>query len=74
MLGGKLGKQLKEAGLVKMSEVQTLSVEDLQHIVGEQAQWIKDLSEGKCYESVNEKTVPKSCSAVKTFKQCTDFN
>lgn len=53
-----------------MGEVQLLSVKDLQSIVGEQAQWIKDLSEGVCAEEVAEKTVPKSCSAIKTFKNC----
>ena len=46
----------------------------MNHIVGpNQAQWIKDLSCGICHEEVNEKTVPKSASSIKTFKECYQF-
>jgi predicted flap endonuclease-1-like 5' DNA nuclease len=35
MLGGKIGKQLKEAGIITMGEVQQATVEDLKSIVGD---------------------------------------
>ncbi len=52
-----------------MGEIQTLDVtHELMPIVGDKAQWVKDLSLGLCDEEVNEKVVPKSASAIKTFK------
>lgn len=37
MLGGKLGKQLRDAGIEKMGDIQVLEVSDLVPLVGNQA-------------------------------------
>ena len=38
-------------------------------IIGyEKAQWVKDLSLGRCTEEVNEKTGPRSAGSIKTFR------
>lgn len=68
-LGGKLGKTLLESGLETMGDIQQLDVEhELVPLIGEKAQWVKDLSLGLCDEEVNEKAIPKSASGIKTFK------
>ena len=69
-LGGKLGKQMLDAGLETMGDIQKLDVEhELVPLIGyEKAQWVKDLSMGVCGEQVNEKTGPKSAGSIKTFK------
>ena len=69
-LGGKLGKQLIEAGLQTMGDIQPLDVEnELVPIIGcEKARWVKEISLGICGEEVNEKQGPKSSGAIKTFK------
>ena len=74
-LGGKLGKQLRENGLEKMGDIQTLDVEnDLAPLIGiENAQWVKGLSLGICDEMVTEKKIPKSAGAIKTFRQINSF-
>jgi len=35
--------------------------------------WIKELSEGICYEEVKERSVPTTANAVKTFKNVFTF-
>jgi len=69
-LGGKIGKLLNDAGLERMGDIQELdAAADLAPLVGlEKAQWIKNLSLGICTEEVNEKSIPKTASAIKTFK------
>ena len=74
MLGGKLGKSLREAGLETMGDIQPLDVEhELIPLVGEKAQWVKNIAMGICEEEVNEKILPKSASAIKTFKEIHSF-
>ena len=75
MLGGKLGKSLRDAGLEMMGQIQTMDVEhELVPLIGyEKAQWVKDLSLGLCDEEVVEKQAPKTASAIKTFKEIYSF-
>lgn len=73
-LGGKLGKSLREAGLETMGDIQPLEIDDLIPVVGGQAQWVKELAMGVCREEVAEKTIPKSASAIKTFREVKTFD
>eukprot|EP00347_Sterkiella_histriomuscorum_P022605 403337853 len=73
--GGKVGESLHNAGLTTMGQIQETSIEDLQLIVSQStAQWIKDLSDGICYEEVKERNLPTTANAVKTFKKVYNFS
>lgn len=56
-----------------MGDIQELEVDDLVPLVGAQAIWIKELSVGICKEEVAEKTVPRTASAIKTFRDIRTF-
>jgi hypothetical protein len=50
---------------------------DIEHLKtmcsADTSEWLKELSEGICYEEVKERSIPSSANAVKTFKKVTTF-
>jgi hypothetical protein len=42
-------------------------------VSGSTAEWLKELSEGICYEEVKDRMIPTTSGAVKTFKRVHTF-
>ena len=57
-----------------MGDIASLDLPKLKSIFSEgTSEWLKELSEGICFEEVKEKGFPTSCHAVKTCKKIMQF-
>jgi hypothetical protein len=54
-----------------MAEIQDMTAGDLRQmgLSESTASWLKDLSLGICHEEVNQRNLPTTANAVKTFKK-----
>jgi nucleotidyltransferase/DNA polymerase involved in DNA repair len=74
MCGGKVGEALSSVGITTLGHVMNTDHSELMNHIGESSSiWLKELSEGYCYEEVKVKTNPTSSNAVKTFKSINTF-
>ncbi|CDW79896.1 dna polymerase eta [Stylonychia lemnae] len=74
MCGGKVSDILESNGITQMGQIQEMNKQDLEQFLSPSTtQWIKDLSNGICFEEVKERNIPTTANAVKTFKKCYTF-
>lgn len=71
--GGKLGAELQAMGCATPGEVAKLSAATLQARFGEKARWIAAAVRGISDDAVQEKELPKSMLAAKSFQAISDW-